>query len=332
MSSITMDGSVLEGGGQILRISAALSAILGTTVKIVRIRQNRPRTGLRPQHLTGIRLVAEMSDAISSTQAEVGSTEMILKPAGLKAGEFVADVGTAGSIALLIQVSLPCMLFSPGSTQITYKGGTNAQQAPQLDYIEKVFKPIAEKFNFTFDLDIVRRGYYPAGGGVAIVRTLKRSSDSPLAAVEIIDRGDITHIYGRIFTAGKIPKRVATETLESVRSVLGSHPLVSPLFGSSTVDIQCVHEPPNTHIGSGSGLLLWAVTSTGCILGGSAILEKGERGGTAGSRAATELLKQIDEGGCVDEYLQDQLIIFMALAKGVSRIRTGKLLLHTRNC
>jgi len=32
---------------------------------------------------------------------------------------------------------------------------------------------------------------------------------------------------------------------------------------------------------------------------------------------------------CVDEFLQDQLIIFMALAKGTSKIRTGKLELHT---
>ncbi len=33
--------------------------------------------------------------------------------------------------------------------------------------------------------------------------------------------------------------------------------------------------------------------------------------------------------GCVDEYMQDQLIIYMALAAGRSRVRCGPLSLHS---
>jgi len=83
--------------------------------------------------------------------------------------------------------------------------------------------------------------------------------------------------------------------------------------------------------GSGSGIVLWAETDTGCILGGSGLGSKGTDAATVGRDAADELIKAIEGGGCVDEYLQDQIIIFLALAKGRSTVKTGlPLTLHTQ--
>lgn len=73
-----------------------------------------------------------------------------------------------------------------------------------------------------------------------------------------------------------------------------------------------------------------AETSTGCILGGSALGKRTEKPEETGKRAADELLKTIKSGACVDSHTQDQVIIFMALAEGRSRIRMGELTMHTK--
>ena len=71
---LEIDGSRGEGGGQILRTSIALSAISKTPVKIIRIRNNRPKPGLAAQHLTGISAVGELCGA-EVVGLEKGSTE-----------------------------------------------------------------------------------------------------------------------------------------------------------------------------------------------------------------------------------------------------------------
>ena len=45
------------------------------------------------------------------------------------------------SICLLVQVSLPCLLYAPSPSQLVLKGGTNAEMAPQIDYMTEVHVP-----------------------------------------------------------------------------------------------------------------------------------------------------------------------------------------------
>lgn len=150
-------GSYLEGGGQILRISTALSVLLNKPIQVTRIRANRKGAGLKAQHLTGIQLLAEISQA-KLTNAHLKSTEITFAPIQLKSGDFVADIGTAGSISLLMQNSIPCIIFGPESTRIFLRGGTNVAFSPPIDYFELIFQPMSQKLGnyqveYSFKLD-----------------------------------------------------------------------------------------------------------------------------------------------------------------------------------
>ncbi|KAJ3599038.1 hypothetical protein NHX12_033001 [Muraenolepis orangiensis] len=314
-----VDGSVLEGGGQILRVSAALSCITGTAIKISKIRSGRTTPGLRPQHLCGLQLLRDMC-AGSLDGAVIGSTEISLTPGKITSGNRLADPKTAGSVGLLLQASLPCALFSEASTQLCLKGGTNADMAPQIDYTVKVFKPILEKFGIHFDCDIKMRGYYPAGGGEVLVTVNPVKQLSPITMME---RGTITKIYGRAFVAGVLPYKLAKDmSTVAVRTIRRE---IKDLY----VNITSLQEKDQAH-GNGNGLIIIAESSTGCLFAGSALGKKGVYVDKVAIEAAEMLLRNIRQNGCVDDFLQDQLIIFMALANGTSRIRTGPVTLHTQ--
>lgn len=72
-------------------------------------------------------------------------------------------------------------------------------------------------------------------------------------------------------------------------------------------------------------------TSTHCTLGASALGNRNEKPFDSGKKVANELMNCINCGSCVDSNVQDQLILFMALAEGVSRIRcTLPVTMHTK--
>ncbi|KAF1390989.1 hypothetical protein PFLUV_G00063870 [Perca fluviatilis] len=316
---VEIDGSVMEGGGQILRVSAALSCITGTSVKISKIRAGRSSPGLRPQHLSGLQLVSDLCSG-GLQGASIGSTDISLTPGKIQGGNHTADPQTAGSVCLLLQVALPCALYADGPSQLCLKGGTNAEMAPQIDYTIKVFKPIVERFGVHFDCDVKMRGYYPKGGGEVMVTV---NPVKELQPVVMTERGNITKIYGRAFVAGVLPYKLAKDMSAAAVRVIRKE--IKELY----INISNLQEKENA-CGSGNGIIIIAESSTGCVFAGSALGKKGVYADRIGAEAAEMLLRNIRHNGCVDEFLQDQLIIFMALAKGTSRIRTGAVTLHTQ--
>ncbi|KAF4615084.1 hypothetical protein D9613_002854 [Agrocybe pediades] len=358
-----IDGSVLEGGGQILRNAVSLSGLLSKPISIQKIRNNRSPPGLRNQHRTGLELAAKIASA-QLTGAQNGSSEIEFIPGHIALpNHYTADSITAGSITLLLQVALPLLLFSPKpvpASTLTLLGGTNATMAPQVDYTKHVFLPFIQRhFGATnISLDINKRGYYPKGGGEVVMSVVPLSGPTEkLRSFSLMERGRVKWISGIAHYAG-LPTVVGKGMVEGAERRLAeagfSKTSMVSNKSSSTADTNTVssegtestiadaenvyisihskREPNSLTRGAGSGIVLWAELEGGGMIGGSAVGTKGVPPEKVGEQAADELIKGLMDGGCVDEWLQDQIIIFMALADGTSEVNCGKveLSLHTR--
>ncbi|KAF8919535.1 RNA 3'-terminal phosphate cyclase domain-containing protein [Mucidula mucida] len=318
MTPILIDGSVLEGGGQILRNSIAFSSLLGKPISINKIRNSRRPPGLKNQHRTGL----ELASTIASAQldgAQNGSCGIQYTPGSLRLpGHYTGDSVTAGATTLLLQIALPLLLFSkdPSPSSLTLKGGTNAQSAPQIDYTQHVFFPfIRDHFGVSVNLDIKKRGYFPKGGGEVFVQVSPTSGT--LNAIRLMDRGKVKAIRGIAHLAG-LPGHIGPSMVEGAKEYLVAE---SSELKDVPIEIESKRERNDNTFGAGSGIVLWAELEGGGIIGGSALGKKGLEASAVGRAAAEELLRGLNADGCVDEYLQDQIIILMALAKGLSEMR-----------
>lgn len=167
----------------------------------------------------------------------------------------------------------------------------------------------------------LKRGYYPQGGGEVVVQM---SPVKELSPINLTERGTVTKIYGRAFVAGALPIKLAKDmSAAAVRCIRRE---IRDLY----INIHPVREPDDQAVGTGSGIIIVAETSTGCLLAGSSLGKRGKNSDKVGIEAAEKLLQNLKHGGTVDDSLQDQLIIFMALAKGVSRVKSGPITLHTQ--
>jgi RNA 3'-terminal phosphate cyclase (ATP) len=331
LNFIEIDGSFGEGGGQILRNAVVYSALLRKPVQICNIRAGRTKPGLQHQHLAGLRVAVNIcggllsGDSIGSESISLDSSEEKNDP---EQRIVSAVIGTAGSVCLLLQVALPCMIFHNTIT-LNIKGGTDTNFAPMIDYYQNVFLKTLSKHcfgtNVEADMKIHTRGYFPKGGGDVTFSLPKNnlfSNHIPLSAFQLTDRGDIHSVTIQSFHGGNVSRQIAERMANSA-----SKQLRRDIPASIEIQIQ-VNRHRNA-VGSGSGIWIVAETSTGCILGGSALGHPKENPDVTGIKAVDEILHSIQSGGCVDDWLQDQLIIFMALAKGTSKILTGCLTQHT---
>src|SRR5207253_2065855 len=154
---IEIDGSFGEGGGQVLRTAVALATVLSKEINVFNIRSGRAEPGIRPQHMTGVKAAAELCSA-NLQGLEVGATEFVFKPGKLRTGNFRFDVGTAGSVTLVLQTLMPILAFAPGPVQLEITGGTDVKWSPPIDYVRLVTLPILKKIGYRGHLETVRWG------------------------------------------------------------------------------------------------------------------------------------------------------------------------------
>ena len=164
MDHIVIDGSRGEGGGQIIRTALALSCITGKPVSLQKIRYNRRVRGLRPQHLAAVRILDRMSDAAVSGD-RVGSETLEFRPGRMRDSTVSADVGTAGSIPLVLQAAVPAAWATGVRLDLAITGGTDVRWAPTADYTRLVMGTAYAKMGARLTVDVQKRGYYPRGGG-----------------------------------------------------------------------------------------------------------------------------------------------------------------------
>ena len=186
---IEIDGSQGEGGGQVLRTSLTLSAVTGRPVRIEKIRAGREKPGLKRQHLTCVKAVAEICGAKVS-EVEVGSSELEFVPGEIKGGDYRFDVGTAGSVTLVAQTVLPVLIKAAAPSSVTITGGTHVPFAPIWEFFAETYLPELRRMGVRVEAELDTCGFYPAAGGVAKLRVWPLAEGAAPSRYELTNLGE----------------------------------------------------------------------------------------------------------------------------------------------
>lgn len=308
---IIIDGSEGEGGGQVLRYACALSLLTGEPFTIENIRGGREKPGLMRQHVTAIE-AASVIGAAECTGLAVGSTRIGFRPGKVMPGDYHFAVGTAGSTGLVLQTILVPLMLADAPSRVVIEGGTHAMAAPPFEFLARSLLPIINRMGPTISARLVRHGFFPRGGG----RIEVEISPSPLRPVECIDRGEARSVSATAIVAG-VPFDVADRELKAARKVLADWP-----------DKAFVARQLPAEQGPGNALLIEAEFDhvTEVMSGFGKLGVPAER---LAQTAAKRMAGYLAAGAFAGPYLQDQLLLPMAIARG-GAFTTVKLSEHTR--
>lgn len=314
---IVLDGSHGEGGGQILRTALSLSLLSGRPFRIVRIRANRDKPGLRPQHLKAVEAAAVLGDAQVS-DAEVGSRELVFRPGAYSPRDLAIDIGTAGSTGLVLQtLHLPLAMRAESPVRVVLTGGTFNPKAPPYLFLEHTWRAYLSAFGLPINLVMTAAGFYPRGGGQldAWIEPAK-----PGAWVQT-RRGPLRRICGLAGVAN-LRDNIARRLRDRAIQRLEEHGLTADL------EIETVRWPSP---GQGAALGLVAehegtIPATFVGLG-----ERGKPAETVADEAVDQLVAfEAVDRGAVDPHSADQILLPLALAEGRSVFTTTEITEHLR--
>jgi RNA 3'-terminal phosphate cyclase (ATP) len=222
-----VDGSYGEGGGQIVRTAVSLSVVTGKPIQIINIRSKRNNPGLRPQHLSAVKAVADLFHA-KVENLKVGADWIRFIPSSYShftgrinhfdscfkdknADYFLnnhskpsesfdysrskIDIGTAGSIANVLLTIIPAISVSGVNHTVQIIGGTDVKHGPTIDYLRYVVREIYAGIGINFDIDVIQRGYYPKGGGIvnAQIKAINQPMGKSLTISELFNQTDDTN-------------------------------------------------------------------------------------------------------------------------------------------
>jgi RNA 3'-phosphate cyclase len=314
---IEIDGSSGEGGGQILRSSLALAAVLKKEVRIFNIRAGRSEPGLRAQHLTGAKAVSDLCNG-SYYGLEIGSSEFVFRPGSIAGGNFRFDVGTAGSITLVLQALMPLLPFAARQFTLEVRGGTDVKWSPPVDYLKLVMLPLLAKMGVNVSLEVVTRGHYPRGGGIVRVRSTPSGS---LKHIIGLKGGRTSSIIGVSHTA-KLPSHIAQRQASAAAQVIEQRGLLRP-----EIEIESLED--GSYLSPGSGIVLAARLENSSIVGGDCLGERGTPAEEVGRVAAIRIIEEIESGSFLDRHMGDMIIPYLSLAEGVSDVSVSRITPHT---
>lgn len=294
---IVIDGSQGEGGGQIFRTSLTLAMCLGKTVRFENIRAGRGKPGLLRQHLTCLRAAQAICKADIAGD-ELGSMEVTFKPGMVAAGKYRFAVGSAGSTSLVLQTVLLPLLFANAASEVYLEGGTHNGYAPSYDFIEACFLPVIARMGYRVETELDRYGFYPAGGGAwrVLIYPMEAATKFDLTA-----RGEVLSQLA-VATSSHIPEHITERELAQVQKKC--------LWSGDQLQQRIVDSA-----GPGNMVSLRVksehVTEVVEVVG-----EKQLSAERVAGRAIKAMKTYLDAGVPVGEYLADQLLLPMVLAKG----------------
>jgi RNA 3'-terminal phosphate cyclase (ATP) len=307
---LSVDGSYGEGGGQILRTALALAALTGEPVRIEHIRARRSKPGLRPQHLTAVQAVARVCQA-EVTGVHLGSQTLTFRPRTPQGGHYLFDVAettrSAGAVALVAQAVLPPLIKAGAPATVIIKGGTHVPWSPPAHYLSHVFLPALAAMGAQVDMTLERWGWYPRGGGKLRLTV-----------------GDARHLTGiqwhtpaassafrALSAAANLPAHVARRQAARLAARL-----------DATLPVEII---PAGGQNPGSLVLIW-----GPLAGFTALGARGKPAEQVADEAAEAYLAFRATGAACDRHLADQILIYLALAQGPSRLSTEAVTSHLR--
>lgn len=297
---LQIDGKHGEGGGQILRTSVSLSAVTGKPIRIFDIRAARRNPGIQKQHLQSILAAAEACNA-ECEGAQLGSSELVFHPGEIKAGHFKFDIRSAGSTTLVFQTILPILLQADDESTITIKGGTHNPMAPPFETIRDSFLPAIGLMGFRADIELVRHGFYPKGGGEIKAR-VEPFDESNASRIDLTDR-DGEFPVKPVVLISNLPLHIAEREREVMCKELGCV--------HADVEFEMVPAPNNP----GNAVSITALLD-GYSVVFSSIGERGKRAERVAKDAASDFKAWRDSNAAIDYHLADQLLLYLALAGG----------------
>lgn len=330
--TLEFDGNKFQnGGGQLLRTTLSISCLFNIPFTFNNIRIFRkPKTGLLAQHLTGVNIMTKLfqADVIGNL---LGSLSLDFSPSHFNNEEYECriPIGTAGSTMLIIQTILPSLLaLHDHPIKFNIIGGTHVLASPFQECVEYGLKSYLNLMGIDFTSVIKKYGFFPKGGGE--IEFIFNPVTLPLKPLVFIDPGKIIKIKGKVFLSSNI----SPASLETIQSTAQDEIEDNYEDYDSLESVEIETESLNRKMYGceGGGLYLLAYSSTGCVLTSQILYDNKHRNANIGRECVREFLDEINNKVCFDSYIQDQVLIFMALAEGHSKILVGPITDHTNTC
>jgi RNA 3'-terminal phosphate cyclase (ATP) len=310
-----IDGTLGEGGGQLLRTSLTLSVLTGRPFRMDNIRAGRSKPGLRPQHLTAVRAASSLCQA-KTTGAHLDSVALEFQPgARPRGGSYRFDVSeaatsgrSAGAVTLIIQTLLWPLIFAQEASLITLVGGTFVPFSPPYHYLNHVAGPVFRKMGADFTCELMQWGWMSRGGGQV---ELSINPSGLLKAIRL--EPENVDLVSRVAAVTNLPSHIPQRMTERANKLVREQGLDG--------NIKPIRERGN---GPGAGIVLWIPQA-----GFSSLGRPGLPAEDVANSAVADLLSFMENGAAVDKFLADQILVPVALANGSSTFSTSHVSSHT---
>jgi RNA 3'-terminal phosphate cyclase (ATP) len=308
---IHLDGGFGEGGGQILRTALSLSILTGKPFRIEKIRAKRPTPGLMPQHLVSVRAAREISHAYVEGDV-LGSTRLVFEPEGIFSGNYRFDIGTAGSVTLVLQTIYLPLAFGSSPSEIVLTGGTHVPFSPSFHFLKEHWVKLLARIGISLELELKRAGFYPKGGGEILARIHPFDFLEPLV---LLTRGPLRQVKGYSFYANLDPsvgERQKRQLEKRLRMQNIPHEVI-------VEELEAVG--PNA-------LSFLVARYTYAQLACESLGARGKPAEKVADEAAFALIREISSNATLDVHVADQLLLPLAVVPGESEFQVREITGH----